>query len=69
MAMIQIKELIIVINVLQRSKTRNRKAMRLLEYINVSMYRIKEFFLYTICGIEFYRNYERFYWRNIFNKK
>jgi hypothetical protein len=43
--------------------------MRLLEYLNVSMYRIKEFFLYTILGIEYYRNYERFYWGNIFNKK
>ena len=36
--------------------------MRILEYLNVSMYRVKEFFLYTICGIDFYRNYSRFYW-------
>ena len=43
--------------------------MRILEYLNVSMYRLKEFFLYTICGIDFYRNYSRFYWGNIFNKK
>ena len=42
--------------------------MRLFEFINVSGYRIKEFFLYTICGIEYYRNYERFYWGNIFKQ-
>lgn len=39
--------------------------MRLIEFLSVSGYRIKEFFLYTICGIEFYRNYSRFYWGNI----
>ena len=38
--------------------------MRLKEYIKVSWYRIIEFSLYTICGIEFYRNYSRFYWKN-----
>ena len=42
--------------------------MRLIEFVNVSMYRLKEFCLYTICGIEFYRNYQRFYWGNIYNK-
>ncbi len=42
--------------------------MRLLEYLNVSVYRIKEFLLYTICGIDFYRNYERFYWGSIVKK-
>jgi hypothetical protein len=39
--------------------------MRLIEFLSVSAYRIKEFFLYTICGIDFYRNYSRFYWGNI----
>ena len=38
--------------------------MRIKEYIKVSWYRIVEFNLYTICGIEFYRNYSRFYWKN-----
>jgi hypothetical protein len=42
--------------------------MRLLEYINVSMFRIKEFFLYTICGIEFIepnkRNYKKKFKQN-----
>lgn len=38
--------------------------MRLKEYIKVSWYRWIEFSLYTICGIEFYRNYPRFYWKN-----
>ncbi len=42
--------------------------MRLIEFFNVSMYRLKEFFLYTVCGIEFYRNYQRFYWGPIYNK-
>ena len=37
--------------------------MRILEYLKVSKYRIIEFFCYTICGIEFYRNYSRFYWK------
>jgi hypothetical protein len=40
--------------------------MRIKEFLNISGYRIKEFFLYTICGIEFYRNYSRFYWGNIY---
>ena len=43
--------------------------MRLLEYIKVSIFRIKEFFLYTICGIKFYRNYERFYWNKFESKQ
>jgi len=38
--------------------------MRILEYLKVGKYRITEFFCYTICGIEFYRNYDRFYWKN-----
>lgn len=38
--------------------------MRIKEYIKVSWYRIVEFNLYTVCGIEFYRNYSRFYWKN-----
>ena len=38
--------------------------MRLLEYFKVSKYRLIEFSFYTICGIEFYRNYSRFYWKN-----
>jgi len=42
--------------------------MRLIEFFNVSTYRLKEFFLYTVCGIEFYRNYQRFYWGPIYNK-
>jgi len=42
--------------------------MRLIEFFNVSTYRLKEFFLYTVCGIEFYRNYQRFYWGHIYNK-
>lgn len=37
---------------------------RLIEFIKVSTYRWIEFFNYTICGIEFYRNYSRFYWKN-----
>ena len=37
--------------------------MRLKEFFIVSKYRWTEFFLYTICGIEFYRNYSRFYWK------
>lgn len=40
--------------------------MRLTEFINVGIYRLKEFFLYTISGIEYYRNYERFYWGNLY---
>lgn len=38
--------------------------MRLKEYIKISWYRLVEFSLYTVCGIEFYRNYPRFYWKN-----
>ena len=43
--------------------------MRILEYFKVSKYRVVEFFNYTICGIEFYRNYDRFYWKNKFKNK
>ena len=39
--------------------------MRLLEFIKVSKFRLVEFSLFTICGIDFYRNYSRFYWGNI----
>jgi len=37
---------------------------RLKEFIIVSKYRLIEFFAYTVCGIDFYRNYSRFYWNN-----
>lgn len=37
--------------------------MRLKEYFKVSVYRLVEFWLYTVCGIDFYRNYSRFYWK------
>jgi len=37
---------------------------RLKEFLIVSKYRLIEFFSYTICGIEYYRNYSRFYWNN-----
>jgi hypothetical protein len=39
---------------------------RLLEFLTIIGYRLVEFNLYTICGIEYYRNYSRFYWRNIY---
>ncbi len=38
--------------------------MRLIEFFIVSKYRLIEFLLYTVCGIDFYRNYTRFYWKN-----
>ena len=38
--------------------------MRLKEFIIVTWYRCIEFISYTVCGIEFYRNYSRFYWKN-----
>jgi len=38
--------------------------MRLKEFVIVTWYRWIEFISYTVCGIEFYRNYSRFYWRN-----
>lgn len=37
---------------------------RLKEFFIISKYRWIEFFSYTVCGIEFYRNYSRFYWKN-----
>lgn len=37
---------------------------RVSEFIKVSGYRWIEFFNYTVCGIDFYRNYSRFYWKN-----
>lgn len=36
---------------------------RLIEFFRVSQFRCVEFWSYTICGIEFYRNYSRFYWK------
>jgi hypothetical protein len=45
-----------------------RKKMRLIEFLKVSKYRLIEFINYTVCGIEFYRNYDRFYWKNKLNK-
>lgn len=44
---------------------KEKTAMRLIEYFKVSVFRLKEFWLYTVCGIPFYRNYERFYWRKV----
>lgn len=41
--------------------------MRLIEFLKVSFIRLIEFSFYTVAGIEFYRNYDRFYWRK--NKK
>jgi hypothetical protein len=37
---------------------------RLKEFLIISKYRSVEFFTYTVCGIEYYRNYSRFYWNN-----
>jgi hypothetical protein len=42
---------------------------RLKEFFIVSKYRWIEFFSYTICGIDFYRNYSRFYWKNKATKR
>ena len=42
---------------------------RIKEFLKVSVFRLIEFNLYTLSGIEFYRNYERFYWRNRIKKK
>ena len=42
------------------------KKTRLYEQYQLFRYRVVEFFSYTVCGIGFYRNYERFYWRNKF---
>ena len=38
---------------------------RLKEFFTITGYRLVEFNCYTICGIEYYRNYSRFHWRNI----
>lgn len=43
--------------------------MRLIEFLKVTKYRLIEFNLYTLCGVEFYRNYSRFYWKKINTKK
>ena len=43
----------------------NRTAIRkyrLIEFLIVCKYRVTEFFGYTVCGINFYRNYSRFYY-------
>ena len=37
---------------------------RIAEQFKLLTYRLTEFFCYTISGIDFYRNYERFYWKN-----
>ena len=37
--------------------------MRLIEFLKISALRLIEFSFYTVGGIEFYRNYPRFYWR------
>ena len=42
---------------------------RLKEFIIISYIRIIEFSFYTISGIDFYRNYSRFYWKNKLNKQ
>ncbi len=41
--------------------------MRLVEFLKISLIRLMEFSFYTVGGVEFYRNYDRFYWRK--NKK
>ena len=52
---------------LQKFKEINRfetlpKTYRLIEFFKITNYRLTEFIMYTVCGIEFYRNYDRFYW-------
>jgi hypothetical protein len=42
---------------------------RLKEFIKISFIRLIEFSFYTISGIDFYRNYSRFYWKNKKNKQ
>lgn len=37
---------------------------RIIEQYRLFTYRLTEVLSYTICGIDFYRNYERFYWKN-----
>ncbi len=37
--------------------------MRLYEFFKISALRLIEFSFYTVGGIEFYRNYPRFYWK------
>lgn len=37
--------------------------MRLIEFFKISALRLIEFSFYTVGGIEFYRNYPRFYWK------
>lgn len=39
--------------------------MRIIEFFKLIMFLFIEFFLYTVCGILFYRNYSRFYWKRI----
>ncbi len=42
-----------------------KKQNRLVEFIRLFRLRLIEFIFYTILGIGYYRNYDRFYWRNI----
>ena len=37
--------------------------MRFYEFFKVTLLRLIEFSFYTVGGIEFYRNYPRFYWK------
>lgn len=39
--------------------------MRLIEFFKISLIRLIEFSFYTVGGIEFYRNYSRFYFKNL----
>lgn len=40
------------------------KRTRIAEFLILFSFRIIEFWCYTVCGIKFYRNYDRFYWEN-----
>ena len=42
---------------------------RLGEFFTLKGYVFQEFFLYTICGIEYYRNYSRRYWKRIYDEQ
>lgn len=43
--------------------------MRLFEFLKISALRLIEFSFYTVGGIEFYRNYPRFYWKRKIKKE
>lgn len=43
--------------------------MRLIEFFKISLIRLIEFSFYTVGGIKFYRNYSRFYFKNLPKKK